>query len=96
MITDASALEAHAGAQVEVRGTADDAMLGAEVSLGRVPVYCLIDQRWPADVAGTQVAARGRLERTTEYAPEPDPALPSTGAPGAIWVLRDCIFEGPK
>lgn len=96
VVTDAAALSAHAGAQVEVRGTADDAKLGAEVTLGATPVYCLIDQRWPADIAGKPVAARGRLEQTTEFADEPDPALPGAGTAAAVWVLRGCVFEGPK
>jgi hypothetical protein len=96
VVTDVASAEANVGKQVEVRGVADDAKLGAEVTAGTLVVYCLLDQRWPADVAGKQVAARGLLERTDEFAAEPDPALPSAGTSGAVWVLRGCAFEGPK
>lgn len=93
VVTDVAGLDGAAGKQAEVRGVADDAMLGAEVTLGRTPVYCRGLERWPAELAGKQVVARGLLESTMEFAPEQDPALPSAGTNGAVWVLRGCTYE---
>lgn len=96
VVTDAASAQASAGKQVEVRGTADDAKLGAEVTVGKLVVYCLGVDRWPAAVAGKAVVARGLLESTTEFAEERDPNLPSAGTSGAVWVLRSCTFEPPR
>ena len=92
-VLDQASAQANAGKQVEVRGTADDAKLGAEVTVGKLVVYCLGVDRWPAAVAGKAVIARGKLESTTEFAEESDPSLPSAGTSGAVWVLRACTFE---
>lgn len=96
VITDVASAQANAGKQVEVRGTADDAKLGAEVSVGPLVVYCIGVDRWPAALAGKPVVARGLLESTTEFAEESDPNLPSAGTTGAVWVLRSCTFEPPR
>jgi hypothetical protein len=92
-VTDVAGLEGAAGKQALVRGLAEDAKLGAEVTLGRTPVYCRGLDRWPAELVGKQVVARGLLESTMEFAPEQDPALPSAGTSGAVWVLRGCTYE---
>lgn len=92
LVADEASLAASAGKLVEVRGTADNAKLGAEVTVGRTPVYCTGLDRWPADVAGTTVTARGTLEQTDEFSEESDPALPSAGTRGAVWVLRSCAL----
>ena len=96
VVTDRASAQASAGKQVEVRGTADDAKLGALITVGTLYVYCLGVDRWPAAVAGKTVAARGLLEHTDEFAEERDPNLPSAGTAGAVWVLRACVFEGPQ
>ena len=93
VVGDVDGARAAAGKQVEVRGTADDAKLGAEVTAGSLIVYCIGLDRWPAAVAGKQVVARGLLESTDEFAEESDPALPSAGTSGAVWVLRSCTFD---
>ena len=99
VVTDRASAEAAAGRQAEVRGVADDAMLGAEVTVGEgktMPVYCEGLDRWPAALAGTQVVARGLLEQTMEFAAEEDPALPSAGTSGAVWILRSCTYQAAE
>lgn len=89
-VTDVASAEAALGKLVEVRGQADDAMLGAEITVGRVPFYCDGVDRWPSDITGTQVVARGTLARAE--AEETDPALPSSGATAATWHLQGCQY----
>ncbi len=95
VVTDAASATASAGKQVEVRGTADDAKLGAEVTVGKLVVYCTGVDRWPSTIAGKTVVARGLLESTTEFAEDSDPNLPSAGTSGAVWVLRACTYTAP-
>lgn len=93
MVADEASLAANTGKLVDVRGTADNAKLGAEITVGRTPVYCTGTDRWPADVAGQTVTARGTLEQTDEFSEESDPALPSAGTRGLVWVLRSCTLK---
>lgn len=89
-VTDGDGATAHAGAIVDVKGTARDAKLGAAIVATSLVVYCLGHERWPNDVFGKPVTAHGTLEQTSEFATT-DPT--SAGTTGPVWVLRDCTYR---
>lgn len=94
IVTDPATAEAHAGAHVEVRGTARDAKISAViVGGGGLVVYCLGVERWPAATSGQPIVAHGTLERSSAFEAEHGPnGEVDQGTSGPVWVLRDCAI----
>lgn len=93
-VVDGASAHAAIGRQVEVRGTAAATKLAPSVMAGDLIVYCLGLDAWPAAVAGKQVVARGRLDRTDEYeARRGAGGEHSAGTDGPVYVLRACRYE---
>jgi len=93
VVTDKATATANAGKQVEVHGTARDAKIGAAVlTEDRLVVYCLGTDRWPPEIEGNPVIAKGLLEQTDEFAADGAAGEASAGTTGAVWVLRGCEY----
>jgi hypothetical protein len=89
-VTDEPAAKAQLGHEVDVRGLAGNAKLGAVVMLtNRTPVYCLGLEEWPDKVNGTQVTAHGKLELSSQFIAPPGGA----GTDGPVYVLRACQYK---
>ena len=94
IVTDPATAEAHAGAYVEIRGSARDAKISAViVGGGGFVVYCVGVDRWPAANLGQPIVARGTLERSSDFEAHHGPnGEVNQGTSGPVWVLRDCAI----
>jgi len=94
-VESAAEARSHAGTEVSVVGTARDAKLAAAiVTASGLVVYCLGLDRWPAEIAGKPVVARGTLEHTDRFVAVTGPGGEvGQGTSGPVWALRDCRYE---
>jgi hypothetical protein len=86
---------ANIGKRVTVYGKAGNAKLGAVIqTAGRLVIYCMELEAWPAGVDGTYVTARGTLEQSHAYEATHGPnGEAEQGTGGPIWVLAHCEHD---
>jgi hypothetical protein len=85
------------GKIVEVKGTLQNTKLAPTIAANGFNVYCM-ESILPMDNIGKQVIARGRLERTDQFAARPIEGHPGVVTQGTVpgssdLVLFECTYE---